>query len=64
MKEQHLYVMTEQAYIYMLSKCTKDELWDMGILGQSEKHVKKVEPSQSLQNKIKHYYGNGLETAR
>ena len=41
-----------------------DELWDMGILGQSEKHVKKVEPSQSLQNKFKHYYGNGLETAR
>lgn len=61
---QNLYVMTEQAYKYMLSKCTKDELWDMGILGQSEEHVKKVEPSQTLQNKIKHYYGNGLETAR
>ena len=61
---QNLYVVTEQAYIYMLSKCTKDELWDMGILGQSEKHVKKVESSQTLQNKIKRYYGNGLETAR
>ena len=61
---QDLYVVTEQAYKYMLSKCTKDELWDMGILGQSEEHVKKVEPSQSLQNKIKRYYGNGLETAR
>ena len=61
---QNLYVMTEQAYKYMLSKCTKDELWDMGILGQSEEHVKKVEPSQTLQNKIKRYYGNGLETAR
>ena len=61
---QNLYVVTEQAYKYMLSKCTKDELWDMGILGQSEEHVKKVEPSQTLQNKIKRYYGNGLETAR
>ena len=61
---QNLYVMTEQAYKYMLSKCTKDELWDMGILGQSEEHVRKVEPSQTLQNKIKRYYGNGLETAR
>ena len=61
---QNLYIMTEQAYKYMLSKCTKDELWDMGILGQSEEHVKKVEPSQTLQNKIKRYYGNGLETAR
>ena len=61
---QDLYVVTEQAYKYMLSKCTKDELWDMGILGQSEEHVKKVEPSQTLQNKIKRYYGNGLETAR
>ena len=61
---QNLYVMTEQAYIYMLSKCTKDELWDMGILGQSKEHVRKVEPSQTLQNKIKRYYGNGLECAR
>ena len=61
---QNLYVITEQAYKYMLSKCTKDELLDMGILGQSEEHVKKVEPSQTLQNKIKRYYGNGLETAR
>ena len=61
---QNLYVMTEQAYKYMLSKCTKDELWDMGILGQSEEHVKKVQSSQTLQNKIKRYYGNGLETAR
>ena len=61
---QNLYIMTEQAYKYMLSKCTKDELWDMGILGQSEEHVKKVESSQTLQNKIKRYYGNGLETAR
>ena len=61
---QNLYVVTEQAYKYMLSKCTKDELWDMGILGQSEKYVKKVELPKPLQNKIKRYYGNGLETAR
>ena len=61
---QNLYVMTEQAYKYMLSKCTKDELWDMGILGQSEKYVKKVELPKPLQNKIKRYYGNGLECAR
>ena len=48
----------------MLAKCTEDEMWDLGFLGQSEKHVKKVESSQTLQNKIKRYYGNGLETAR
>lgn len=37
-----VYVITEQTYKYMLSKCTKDELWDMGILGNSETHVKKA----------------------
>ena len=63
-QSQNLYVISEQAYKYFLSKCTEDELWDLGFLGQSEKHVKKVEPSQTLQNKIKRYYGNGLETAR
>lgn len=34
-----VYILSEQAYKYMLSKCTKDEMWDLGFLGQSEKHV-------------------------
>lgn len=36
-----VYLLTEQAYKYMLSKCTKDELWDLGFLGNSEEHVVK-----------------------
>lgn len=59
-----VYILSEQAYKYMLSKCTEDEMWDLGFLGQSEKHVKKVELPKPLQNKLKHYYGNGLECAR
>lgn len=38
-----VYLLTEQAYKYMLSKCTEDELWDLGFLGCSEEHVKSVE---------------------
>lgn len=40
-----LVVITEQAYKYFLSKCTKDELWDLGFLGQSEKHIKSASVS-------------------
>ena len=35
-----LYLITEQAYKYFLSKCTEDELWDLGFLGCSEEHVR------------------------
>ena len=38
-KDIPVYVLTEQAYKYMLSKCTEDELWDLGWLGQSEEHA-------------------------
>lgn len=38
-----VYLLTESAYKYMLAKCTEDELYDMGILGQSEEHTVKVE---------------------
>ena len=62
--DQPVYILSEQAYKYMLSKCTEDEMWDLGFLGQSEKHMKKVELPKPLQNKLKHYYGNGLECAR
>lgn len=44
--EEHVspvYLLTEQAYKYMLSKCTKDELWDLGFLGNSEEHVVKLQ---------------------
>lgn len=40
---QPVYLLTECAYKYMLSKCTEDELYDMGILGQSTEHIVKVE---------------------
>lgn len=53
---QSVYVMSEQAYKYMLSKCTSDEAWDLGILGQSEEHAKSVgipEKLKSLLNKFR-----------
>ena len=40
-----LYIISEQAYKYFLSKCTEDELWDLGFLGQSEKHVRPADVS-------------------
>ena len=39
-QSQNLYVISEQAYKYFLSKCTEDELWDLGFLGCSEEHVR------------------------
>ena len=54
-----MYIMSEQAYKYMLSKCSSDEAWDLGILGQSEQHVKVVEKPtihQSLLPKRKPKY--------
>lgn len=33
-------IITEQAYKYFLSKCTEDELWDLGFLGASEKYAR------------------------
>lgn len=44
-QSQNLYVISEQAYKYFLSKCTEDELWDLGFLGQSEKHVRPADVS-------------------
>ena len=38
-----LFIISEQAYKYFLSKCTEDELWDLGILGCSEEHVRSSE---------------------
>lgn len=34
-----VYLLTEQVYKYLLSKCTEDEAWDLGWLGQSEPHA-------------------------
>lgn len=45
---ESLYLLTEQAYKYLLSKCTEDEAWDLGWLGQSEEHTKSVPMSKSL----------------
>lgn len=38
----NMVLMKEQAYLYFLSKCTEDELWDLGFLGCSEKHARPV----------------------
>lgn len=42
-KSNPVVVMSLQAYQYMLSKCTEDELWDLGFLGQSEEHAQRVD---------------------
>lgn len=38
-KTNPVIILTEQAYKYLLSKCTEDEAWDLGWLGQSEEHA-------------------------
>lgn len=52
-KSNPVVVMSLQAYQYMLSKCTEDELWDLGFLGQSEEHAQKMDMSNSFK-KILH----------
>lgn len=42
---EDLYIISGQAYKYFLSKCTEDELWDLGFLGQSEKHARPADVS-------------------
>ena len=37
-----VYLLTERAYKYMLSKCTEDELWDLGFRGCNPDHIKTV----------------------
>lgn len=48
-----VYILTEQAYKYMLSKCTEDEAWDLGWLGQSEKHAVSKGMPKKLKDLIK-----------
>lgn len=55
-RDKPIYFMSEQAYKYMLSKCTEDEAYDLGILGQSEQYVKSVgipDKLKSLLNKFR-----------
>lgn len=41
-KENPVIVMTERSYQYLRSKCTSNEAWDLGWLGESEEHVRKA----------------------
>lgn len=43
-----IYMLTEQSYKYLLSKCTEEEAWDLGWLGQSEEHIS----SKKMDNKL------------
>ena len=53
--DQPVYILSEQAYKYMLAKCTEDEMWDLGFLGQSEKYVKRSElPNLKFNKKLDH----------
>ena len=47
-----VYIMTEQSYKYLLSKCTEDEAWDLGWLGASEKHAESRSISPQLKKLI------------
>ena len=44
-----VYLITEQAYQYLLAKCSEDELWDLGFLGNSEEHTVAVPMNPRLQ---------------
>lgn len=48
----NLVLLTEQAYKYFLSKCTEDEMWDLGFLGNSEKHARPVGVPKTLKELI------------
>lgn len=48
-----VYMLTEQAYKYLLSKCTADEAWDLGWLGQSKEHAISKNMPEKLKDLIK-----------
>lgn len=51
-QSSNVYMLTEQAYKYLLSKCTEDEAWDLGWLGCSEKHATKVDMNPKLKSHL------------
>lgn len=51
-KSNPVVVLNQQAYQYMLSKCTEDELWDLGFLGQSEEHARKSDMPDSFKKAL------------
>lgn len=53
-----IYLLSKQAYLYLISKCTQDEAWDLGWLGQSEQHAKKVPMPEAIKRAIQHHQQN------
>ena len=53
-----LYVISEQAYKYLISSLEEDEKWDLGWLGQSEQHAKKVPMPEAIKRAIQHHQQN------
>lgn len=47
-----VYIITEQAYKHLISKCNHTDLWDLGYLGCSEKNIKKVEMPEAIKRLI------------
>ena len=53
-----IYLLSKQAYLYLISNCTQDEAWDLGWLGQSEQHAKKVPMPEAIKRAIQHHQQN------
>lgn len=48
-----LYVISEQAYKYLISSLQEDEKWDLGWLGCSEQHAQSVGMHPKLTEQLK-----------
>lgn len=48
----NIYLISEQAYKYIIKHFTEDDKWDLGWLGCSEEHSRKVEMPEALKRLI------------
>lgn len=49
---QPVYIITEQAYKHLISKCDHNDLLNLGYLGYFEEHVKQVELPEALKRLV------------
>ena len=52
-----LYVISEQAYKYLISSLEEDEKWDLGWLGCSEQHTQSRGMNPKLLKKLQEHRG-------
>lgn len=51
-QEEPVFLITQQAYNYLLKSMKEDEAWDLGFLGCSEEHVVPKEVNPKLKQLI------------